>query len=612
VNNRAAHPQESISPMAVEESPREALVLAEQSDAVYGNIKGLMFGNAIVATTCEWAFLQGPHTTGVWIWLAAQLLMNALGFWSERRPRRPATARNAARRLRAITLGVSFGGWMWAAGLVAFWPPGNVEAQWLLSLSALGLITGAMHSLAAWLPAFRGFFIPVTLALMVANLREGSTAALLYAIGGISFFVANWIFTTRLNGTLIASIRARHEVARLAADLKVEKDRAEDANLAKSRFLAAASHDLRQPVHALTLFVDALAAQPPGPEADRMLARISATVGGMGEMFDALLDVSKLDAGVVTVDAREFDLRAMIENLCAQEGPAAAARGLGLSVNARPVVVRTDPMLLERILRNLVANALRYTDHGGILVAVRRRGNEAVVRVVDTGIGIAPERHAEVFEEFVQLHNPERDRNKGLGLGLAIVRRLTRLLGVSLTLRSRPGHGTAFTLRLPAVAGTSSPVGSAEPAAGVIPDPASGDLLLVIDDDADVRAGMRTLLTGWGYRVIDAAGIADMLPQLRRVQQLPCLILSDYRLRGSETGAQAIDRLRFEYNEDIPAILITGDTAPQRLLEAQASGHLLLHKPVPPKVLREQMFAAIAGAAADTAFQGRVGSAHQT
>ena len=604
MNNGATHPQESISPMALEEAPREALVLAEQADAVYGNIKGLMFGNAIVATTCAWAFLQGSHTTGVWIWLSAQLIMNALGFWSERRPRRPATARNAARRLRAITLGVSFGGWMWAAGLVAFWPPGKVEAQWLLALSALGLITGAMHSLAAWLPAFRGFFIPVTLAITVANLRDGSTAALLYAAGGVSFFVANWIFTTRLNGTLIASIRARHEVSRLAADLTVEKERAEEANQAKSRFLAAASHDLRQPVHALHLFVDALSAQPPGPEANRMLARISATVGSMGEMFDALLDVSKLDAGVVAAESRVFDLQGLVESLCTQEGPVAAERGIVLRVNARPVPVNTDPLLLERVVRNLMANALRYTDRGGILITLRRRGDAAVLRVVDTGIGIAPERQAEVFEEFVQLHNPERDRNKGLGLGLAIVRRLTRLLGVSMTLRSHPGRGTAFTLRLPVATGDARPAESPTPAVQFANSPAAGELLLVIDDDADVRAGMRTLLAGWGYRVIEAAGIADLLPQLRTVQQVPVLILSDYRLRGEETGAQVIERLRFEYNDDIPAILITGDTAPERLVEAQASGHLLLHKPLAPRVLREKMSLLVADAAASAARPG--------
>lgn len=567
----------------------DALVQADLANAVQRNVAWVILGNILIVGEVAWLFWTPSPSPVLVGWVALQLLYSGLSLWQTLRLRsRPAHARNASRRLRTTSWGMVFAGLLWGVGIVALWPLGGTTQQLVLLLLASGCAAAALSALVGWLPACYGFAVPCAAGIVVASLLDGSPALQLFALATPLVVAVNMMFARQMHGTLREAMRSRRQVSDLAARLALEKRRAEEANQAKSRFLAAASHDLRQPVHALTLFVDALSAQPGGPEAEHMLARISATVAGMGGMFNALLDVSKLDAGMVVAEAQTFELRTLLERLCAEQATVATQRGLRLRVNARAVHVHTDPLLLERIVRNLLVNALRYTDSGGVLVTARQRGGFAVLRVADSGIGIAPQRQAEVFEEFVQLHNPQRDRHQGLGLGLAIVRRLARLLDIDLRLRSLPGHGSVFTLRLPvaATADTAAPA----PAASMPATVAGGDaLVVVIDDDADIRTGMRALLAADGYRVLEAACFDELRPHLQQLRQVPVLIISDYRLSDGETGATAIARLRVEFNDDIPAILITGDTAPERLREARDSGHLLLHKPVAPQLLRQQM-----------------------
>ena len=584
--DRANHPAAAV--------PREAIILAEQANSIQGNLFLLIVGNAITAVVAAWIMVNPAPLGPVLVWLGVQLGLAALSLVQAQRIRnRPATPRNAARRLRGNTIGIAISGVVWAVGVLVFWPTGRLDMQLLLSIVIMGSLTAVLHSVSGWLPAFYAFFFPCTASVVLASLWEGSAANIAFAITTSIYGVTCTRFAARLHGTLLESLRARHEIAELAADLRVQKERAEGANQAKSRFLAAASHDLRQPVHALSLFVGALRQEPPGPQAQRMLDRIESTVGTMGTMFNALLDISKLDAGMVGAERRPCNLRPLLERICAEEGAVAAQKGLALRANLRDTWSATDPVLFERIVRNLVVNAVRYTDRGAVLVTLRRRGGEAVLRVVDTGIGIERARQEEVFHEFVQLHNPERDRHQGLGLGLAIVRRLADLLGIRLHLRSQPGRGSTFTLRLDAVEAAAN-AAAATPVAAPQATRADAGLVLVIDDDADIRAGMRALLAGWGHAVVEAGGLADLLPQLHGLKVAPQLIITDYRLRGDETGHKVVERLRDEYNDDTPAIIITGDTAPERLREAAAGGHVLLHKPVGPEQLREGMARALA------------------
>jgi signal transduction histidine kinase/CheY-like chemotaxis protein len=509
---------------------------------------------------------------------------------------RPATPRNAQRRLRAATVASTLSGLLWAVGVAVLWQPQDFESQLLLIFLILGLSASALHSLNAHLPAFYGFFLTCTLGALAATLTEGTQRSLFVAIMAAVHIAASTQFARRLNATLVDSLRRRYQVETLAAELLVQKDRAEEASRSKSRFLAAASHDLRQPVHALGLFVGALGQRPLDGESRQLLDHVQGAVDSMGAMFNALLDVSQLDAGMVPVQPLALALRPLLQRIATDEGALARRKGLRLRLNAHDLAVRSDPVLLERVLRNLLANAVNYTDRGGVLLSARQRGGEVVVRVIDTGIGIAAERQADVFQEFVQLHNAERDRAKGMGLGLAIVRRLLDLLGLPLALRSVPGRGTTFTLRLPWVPMAAASLGDTPsprptPAAA---NPRPGDVVLLVDDDAEIRGAMAALLDGWGLHVIAAEGLADLQPQLMDLTLPPRLAICDYRLRGSEDGLAVARELQSLFNDELPVILVTGDTSAERLRDARASGHVLLHKPVGPQALQAAMAQALA------------------
>jgi len=364
--------------------------------------------------------------------------------------------------------------------------------------------------------------------------------------------------------------------------LRTSKAEADRANVAKSKFLAAASHDLRQPVQAMMLFQSALENQLDGHPASRLLKSMGQAMGGLRMLLDSLLDVSKLDAGLIVPTPVDLPVGPLLERLGAEYQPRAAAKGLRLRVVRSGAMVRSDPALLERILRNLIENALRYTERGGVLVGCRRQGDHLCIHVIDTGIGIAPEKHEEIFEEFFQIGNPERDRNKGLGLGLAVVRRLGRLLDHRIELRSVPGRGSAFRVELPVVTLQASGSGRHNSVSAV---EGHRGLILVIDDEALVRMGLQAMLEGWGYRVLTAGSVQDAVGHVES-GEWPAAILADYRLRGGETGLEAISAVCERLNMPVPATVITGDTAPERLVEVRAGGHALLHKPVAAYELR--------------------------
>jgi len=362
--------------------------------------------------------------------------------------------------------------------------------------------------------------------------------------------------------------------------LRTAKSEAERANVAKSKFLASASHDLRQPVQSLVLFMGALQGHVDGTPAMRILHSMEQSLDGLRMLLDGLLDVSKLDAGLVTASPVPMPLASIIQRLANEYTLRAAEQGLRFRISGCSAVVQSDPVLLERILRNLVENALRYTERGGVLVGCRRRGDQLRIEVADTGIGIALDRQQEVFEEFFQVGNPERDRGKGLGLGLAVVRRLARLLGHEVEVRSIPGRGSTFAVTVPLIEVSGN---SPEHSEAVAPEESSG-VVLVIDDEELVRAGMQAMIETWGYRVLTGASRHDAIRLLEA--DPPDILLADYRLRDGETGLDVIRTVQVRLGKRIPAAIVTGDTAPERLAEAQAGGYRLLHKPVAATDLR--------------------------
>ena len=367
------------------------------------------------------------------------------------------------------------------------------------------------------------------------------------------------------------------------AELRTRTSEAERANLAKSRFLAAASHDLRQPMHALVLFIAELSAMAHPPETMRLVRQIAASAEAMETLLDSLLDISKLDAGVLHPEPRKFPLQQIFRRLADDFAALAEEKGLRLRVRATSAWTDTDPVLLERILINLLGNALRYTTSGTVLVACRRRGKVWQIEVRDSGIGIAEEAQQQIFQEFVQLDNPERARHKGIGLGLAIVRRLTDLLGHPLRLRSARGMGSTFSLRVPHCDPIESSAGEERVRA---PGSVAGVVVAVVDDDELALAGIVSLLNSWGCEVISAENLERLQMALALGGVPPQVIISDFRLRGPHNGIAVVDMVRRRYGQYLPAMIITGDTGPETLQLARREGVALLHKPVRPAKLR--------------------------
>jgi signal transduction histidine kinase len=355
---------------------------------------------------------------------------------------------------------------------------------------------------------------------------------------------------------------------------------AERANAAKSKFLAAASHDLRQPIHAQGLFLGVLSRTELTPYQRELLSSARAASEASGEMLNTLLDFSRIEAGVVKPQVQSFPLQPLFNKIENEFAPQADAKGLVYRSRETRLAALSDPMLVELILRNLVSNAIRYTERGGVLVACRRRSGQAILEVWDTGIGIDPAHQEDVFHEFHQLGNPERDTRKGLGLGLAISDGLARTLNHNLSLASTPLRGSVFRLALPVATATQP---DKEPAVVRSNTGTLNVRVLVIDDDEAVRAAMLHLLGNWGCECETVESIEEALEKADSFT--PDVVISDYRLREQRTGAEAITALRALLGNSLPALLITGDTAPERLREAQASGIPLLHKPVSPSHL---------------------------
>lgn len=376
------------------------------------------------------------------------------------------------------------------------------------------------------------------------------------------------------------------ERKRVQDELYKAKEAAEQANIAKTRFLAAASHDLRQPLQALSMFVAVLAGRDHSPEDASLIARIGDSVAAVETLLNGLLDVSKLEAGLVVPMVSGFNIAPVLDRLAAEFEPLAAEVGLELRMVNSAAMVRSDSALLERILRNLLNNAVRYTKEGRILFGCRRQGSNLKIEVWDTGIGIPESQLQLIFREFHQLGNAGRDRRQGLGLGLAIVERLGELLDHPIDVVSAPGKGSVFSVTVP-LGSTHERVAKPEQLSlGISRFDAA---VVVIEDEPDVLESTKLLLESWGYRVFGARDGDAAMRLLPNIGKMPDLILADYRLQNGATGGQAISRIRTRLKRSVPAIILTGDTAPERLRQAQSSGHGLLHKPVQPAALRQMI-----------------------
>lgn len=433
----------------------------------------------------------------------------------------------------------------------------------LLSMTLLGL--AVIHdyllmydtfgiSVIYWLP----FTLPVLLSV--------------YALVLVKKLVAAMAGFEALTGTLEARVIERTNELR-------------EANAAKTRFLAAASHDLRQPLHAVSLLTGLLQERIRYPGVRSLVDKIQFAVDGMGDLLKGLLDLSRLDANAVSTTLEDVAVAHLFGAVRAVEAPVAEVKNLTIRFARCSAVVRTDRALAESILRNLVANATRYTDQGGILVGARRKGRHVLIQVHDTGVGIASSELALIFREFYQVRGVGRDRTAGLGLGLSIVKRTAELLGHPLRCRSQPGKGSTFEFEMPVARFERSAHPSADPASG--PASMNGQFVVVIEDDDAVRDALEGLLLAWGCHVAVGGTLGEIEAVLPSHLRDPDLLICDYQLAHSVDGLACIRALRERIGEPIPALLVTGGLTSLEFAGVESTNLAVLPKPVRPGDLRD-------------------------
>ncbi|MBS0421538.1 MAG: hybrid sensor histidine kinase/response regulator [Proteobacteria bacterium] len=572
---------------------RSGLVAAELVRAQYRNIPTAVSVNAVIAALLCIALQETVPLERLGWWLLVVYVVAAIRFLVWLRFHSASLDDAVTRMYRRLAVaGSGVNGLVWGAGGIILYASHSPASQFLLLITQFGMGAGAAYASAPAFAAVMAYLLPSVLLSSVPFFMEGDSVHVTLGTMLFVFVAAATHFTYGISRTIARAIALRFENLELIHELRNQtlaaeqaREAAEEANVAKSRFLAAAGHDLRQPLHALGFFVDALQEQSLAADGRAVVTNIRRSVDAMEDLFNSLLDVSRLDAGIVRPRVATIALSPLMERVRVEFEPAAAQKQLSLRVRRNSLFVRSDPVLLERVMRNLVSNAVRYTDRGKIVLGARRVGGMVRIEVWDSGRGIPKDKHREIFQEFRQLDNPQRDRRKGLGLGLAIVERLVKLLDHPLELTSQPGKGSVFAVTVPRGRREEFVPGEADGQIVVDRDVANS-LILVVDDELDVRESMSALLRRWHCEVVAAESCEDMLHKLVSVQRIPDLIVSDYRLNEGENGIEVVARLREEFNAQVPALLITGDTGIEQLIEAEESGLHVLHKPLNPSRLR--------------------------
>lgn len=541
-----------------------------------GNYAGLLLALGLWLTSFfalgnAWALAWGVAMHGT------QLLR---WHWVRRYAGDPAAAAADPKWVRGYVTHLGINGTIWGAAPLVMFDDNNLRWVTVCTVAVIAVFNGGQRWVAPVRAAVLAYSIPFMLGLCLAFALEGSTMFRVMAAFALLYLPVSLRIALQQTELLERSIRDRLANQRLAEALAEKNRLIEHTSAQKSRFFAAASHDLRQPMHAIALFSGSLEHELRGtPLHDNALRSLSA-VRSLSESLDAMLDVSKLDAGVVVANPRPVCVQHIFQRLNPVLQPQALEKGLHLRFRATALKVNTDELLLERMLSNLAWNAVKYTDAGGVLIGTRRHHGQAVIEVWDTGVGIPADQQDKIFEEFYQLGNPGRDRSLGLGIGLAVVRRLSGLLGLPLVLRSRPGRGSVFRVYIPAASvlpdATQAELSSVAP---VAPEPVLPGRVLVLDDEDDILAAVRSVLRGYGVEVLTASTCDEALAVLKGPVAVGAL-LCDLRLGGGVSGLQFARGLVKEHGIHVPTIMVTGETSPEALREIRASGFLAVFKPV--------------------------------
>jgi len=552
-----------------------------------GGVRPLQFiaisGSAVVAFAMPLALDTPPWPAFLW-WLG--IVVSEIAIIAINRlyaVRKPAVSGLRAWALtKAALAGLS--GLAWSAGQIALPVAGDpvttIIPAWMIVIFCAGAI---------WAGAF---YTPALMAMQVCAVLPAALWLLLHAgfDRAVGFCLLACLPTMLAIGRQAArryrsAVNDKIEIGLLLAQQKSYSQRIEQLSAERGRFFGAAAHDLRQPLHAMGLYLSLLRDNPAEAERENLVDSLAACAASLDAQFNAIMGVQETSTLIARAAPRPTDLANLFERLALQARPKAADAGLDLRVANTHLAADVPPDILERVLNNLISNALRYTQHGGVLIGARRRGGVIAIHVVDTGIGIPDGKRAEIFEDFLQLGNPERNRARGFGLGLGIVKRLCDGMDWRIELRSAPGRGSNFAILVPAAAAPAEAIhpAPAQPA----PSAVQGRKALIIDDDPRIRDAMAKLLARWGVEAsfcADGAAAIALLAGADAATRWHVLI--DYRLGGAETGFDIAARIREKFGDRANCALITGEA--DEALDAQAAAQdiVILRKPVEPVRLR--------------------------
>ena len=540
----------------------------------------------VIPGTAFIAYIMAPHAGALraWGWMAV-----VVAIWCVRAGvcfrllRRPPALEQVGFWIRWLIVSAAVSGLAAGSSGVLFYGAPTLEAAFLTMIlcawCAAGLaVSGAVP--VAFYCLLAGFVAPLLPLWLRAGHPYGELVAALLVF--FAFALASYARdNARLVGHALQVGFDNEELARRLsareAEAQAARSRAEAANLSKSAFLAAASHDLRQPLHALSLLIYTLQEKTREPEAMELLKKVATSADSLDGLFKSLLDLSHLDAGSVRPERRPVALGPLLARLDNDFRPLAEAKGLAFSGAASGAWVLSDPEMLERVLRNLLDNAVKYTQRGRIAIELAERGEELCLAVRDTGVGIDATHLERIFEEYFQIRNPARDRRQGIGLGLAIVKRVCDLLGHGLKVESRQGEGSRFEITLPRSAAAPAAAAGREPARSM--EALRGLVVVVVEDDPEVQDAMRTLLAAWRCQPVICAGSEEALRQLEARGLKPDAVLADYRLAGTESGLDVIARLCARYG-DLPAAIVTGEVNAADLRIPEDLALVVMQKPL--------------------------------
>ncbi len=583
-----------------EKQPIDDRIKAMQLDTLVAHMPVALVATALNGLLVFLVMRSVADRQSLLVWGGAMLSVILLrGAWLVRYRRCSAYSAEFRRSERDFLIGVFLGGISWGAAGVLLQSPNTIIHDVFMATVLVGMGAGSIATYSVHLGAFMLFFISLMTPIVLRFLSQSDDVHLTLGVMGLLFMLYLCIYSRLINRAFLDSFRLRFENLALVSDLTQQKNALVQAGEAKSRFFATASHDLRQPLHALGLLVAGLEQEQGEDKRKSILGSILACLSSLRTLFDSLLDVSKLDAGVIEIDKQSFSSQNLLQLLHTVFAPLAEQKGLRLRIPDTSLTLYSDPMLLERIVRNLLSNAIKYTASGGVVeVELLRQGRHALLTVSDSGSGIPPSAHEKIFEEFSRLEDAKRDGSPGLGLGLSIVKRLATLLQLELQLDSQPGTGSRFSLKVPLGDPASVPA---------VPKPWSsqwvnrleGKCVLVVDDEPEILAAMEALLRNWGAQVWAADSLAAAQRLLRQQSSPPDILVFDFHLRGGVTGEEAIGEIRRRLARAIPAILITGDTTQTRIRHASRSQYLHLYKPVRAAQLRMALERALTGAGSE-------------